>query len=168
MTKLYPTLIIPPIPSKQSIGEYAVKQGKAKEDVNMIARRRRMLQVFLNRIARHPILSTEYVFHRFLSADVSWVSLMMTAPFLNPDEPNIRPSPKCLTSHPYPNFLKIYSEPPHTTRWTHHQQPHMLRSPALPQLLLFDNPTNASLTQSHLLTDLLRIPLEIWRRLHGG
>lgn len=73
--KLYPTLIIPPIPSKQSIGEYAVKQNKAKEDVAMIARRKRMLQVFLNRLARHPILSTEYIFHRFLSADVSWVRI---------------------------------------------------------------------------------------------
>ena len=74
MARLYPTLIVPPIPSKQSIGEYAVKQGRAKEDVNMIARRRCMLQVFLNRVARHAILSTEYVFHRFLAADVSWVS----------------------------------------------------------------------------------------------
>lgn len=73
MTKLYPTLIIPPIPSKQTIGDYAVKQGKAKEDVAMIARRKRMLQTFLNRIARHPIISNEHVFHRFLEGEVSWV-----------------------------------------------------------------------------------------------
>ena len=71
--KLYPTLIIPPIPSKQSIGEYAVKQGKAKEDVAMIARRKRTLQTFLNRVARHPILSHEHVYHRFLDGEVSWV-----------------------------------------------------------------------------------------------
>ena len=73
MVKLYPTVIIPPIPSKQTIGDYAVKQGKAKEDVAMIARRKRMLQTFLNRIARHPILSNEHVFHRFLEGEVSWV-----------------------------------------------------------------------------------------------
>ena len=30
--KLYPTLIIPPIPSKQTIGDYAVKQAKAEEE----------------------------------------------------------------------------------------------------------------------------------------
>lgn len=41
----------------------------------MIARRKRMLQTFLNRIARHPILSNEHVFHRFLDGEVSWVSL---------------------------------------------------------------------------------------------
>lgn len=41
----------------------------------MIARRKRMLQTFLNRIARHPILSNEHVFHRFLDGEVSWVGL---------------------------------------------------------------------------------------------
>lgn len=73
--KLYPTLIIPPIPSKQTIGDYAVKQGKAREDVAMIARRKRMLQTFLNRIARHPILSNDHVFHRFVEGEVSWVCI---------------------------------------------------------------------------------------------
>jgi hypothetical protein len=73
LTKLYPTLIIPPIPSKQTIGDYAIKQAKAREDAAMIARRKRMLQTFLNRIARHPILSNEHVFHRFLQGEVSWV-----------------------------------------------------------------------------------------------
>lgn len=71
--KLYPTLIIPPIPSKQTIGDYAIKQSKAREDATMIAQRKRMLQTFLNRVARHPILSNEHVFHRFLDGEVSWV-----------------------------------------------------------------------------------------------
>lgn len=86
LVKLYPTLIIPPIPSKQTIGDYAVKQGKAKEDATMIARRKRMLQTFLNRLARHPILSNEHVFHRFLDGEVSWVrgshSLIPTLQYL--------------------------------------------------------------------------------------
>ena len=73
LVKLYPTLIIPPIPSKNTIGDYAVKQSKAKEDAVLIARRKRMLQTFLNRIARHPILSNERIFHRFLDGEVSWV-----------------------------------------------------------------------------------------------
>jgi sorting nexin-41/42 len=78
LVKLYPTIIIPPIPSKQTIGDYAVKQAKAKEDVAMIARRKRMLQTFLNRLARHPILSNEHVFHRFLDGEVSWVRLTIS------------------------------------------------------------------------------------------
>ncbi|RPD64304.1 hypothetical protein L226DRAFT_544894 [Lentinus tigrinus ALCF2SS1-7] len=80
LVKLYPTLIIPPIPSKQTIGDYAVKQAKAKEDTAMIARRKRMLQTFLNRIARHPILSNEHVFHRFLDGEVSWTEVLNSPP----------------------------------------------------------------------------------------
>lgn len=41
----------------------------------MIGRRKRMLQTFLNRIGRHPILSNEHVFHRFLDGEVSWVRM---------------------------------------------------------------------------------------------
>ncbi|TBU30747.1 hypothetical protein BD311DRAFT_754307 [Dichomitus squalens] len=80
LVKLYPTLIIPPIPSKQTIGDYAVKQAKAKEDAAMIARRKRMLQTFLNRVARHPILSNEHVFHRFLDGEVSWTEVLNSPP----------------------------------------------------------------------------------------
>ncbi|KDQ61603.1 hypothetical protein JAAARDRAFT_31064 [Jaapia argillacea MUCL 33604] len=83
LVKLYPTLIIPPIPSKQTIGDYAVKQGKAKEDTAMIARRKRMLQTFLNRIGRHPILSNEHVFHRFLDGEVSWTEVLHSPPISN-------------------------------------------------------------------------------------
>lgn len=39
----------------------------------MISRRKRMLQTFLNRVSRHPILSNEHVFHRFLDGEASWV-----------------------------------------------------------------------------------------------
>ncbi|THH26426.1 hypothetical protein EUX98_g7761 [Antrodiella citrinella] len=80
LVRLYPTLIIPPIPSKQTIGDYAVKQAKAKEDAAMIARRKRMLQTFLNRIARHPIISNEHVFHRFLDGEVSWTEVLHSPP----------------------------------------------------------------------------------------
>jgi len=39
----------------------------------MIAQRKRMLQTFLNRLAKHPVLSSDHVFHRFLDGEVSWV-----------------------------------------------------------------------------------------------
>lgn len=75
LSKLYPTLIVPPIPSKTTVTEYAVKQNKAKEDAALIARRTRMLGTFLNRVASHPILGQDAVFHRFLDGGVSWVRL---------------------------------------------------------------------------------------------
>ncbi|EMD39045.1 hypothetical protein CERSUDRAFT_112741 [Gelatoporia subvermispora B] len=116
LVKLYPTLIIPPIPSKQTIGDYAIKQAKAKEDAAMIARRKRMLQTFLNRIARHPILSNEHVFHRFLDGEVSWTEVLhspplsqlpkniLKAPSHNPTDPNASPAyaalPNPSAAHP--------------------------------------------------------------------
>ncbi|KAG6817529.1 hypothetical protein H0H87_007497 [Tephrocybe sp. NHM501043] len=116
LVKLYPTLIIPPIPSKQTLGDYAVKQGKAKEDATLIARRKRMLQTFLNRIARHPILSNEHVFHRFLDGEVSWTEVLnspplsllpkniLKAPSHNPTDQNASPAydalPNPSAAHP--------------------------------------------------------------------
>ncbi|KAE9393451.1 hypothetical protein BT96DRAFT_967182 [Gymnopus androsaceus JB14] len=119
LVKLYPTLIVPPIPSKQTIGDYAVKQGKAKEDATMIARRKRMLQTFLNRLARHPILSNEHVFHRFLDGEVSWTEVlnspplsllpknMLKAPSHNPTDQDASPAyaalPNPSAAHPLRN-----------------------------------------------------------------
>jgi len=48
-------------------------QNKAKEDVTIIEKRKRMLQSFLNRVSNHPQLSDEHVFHKFLENGVSWV-----------------------------------------------------------------------------------------------
>ncbi|KAH0836572.1 hypothetical protein J3R83DRAFT_8272 [Lanmaoa asiatica] len=119
LVKLYPTLIIPPIPSKQTIGDYATKQAKAKEDAAMIARRKRMLQTFLNRIARHPILSNEHVFHRFLEGEVSWTEVLnspplsmlpkniLKAPSHSPTDPNVSSAyavlPNPTATHPLRN-----------------------------------------------------------------
>lgn len=75
MVKLFPTLIVPPIPSKHTLGDYAAKQSKAKEDATIIARRKRMLQVFLNRIAKHPTLSKSEVFRKFLDGRYPWVRI---------------------------------------------------------------------------------------------
>ncbi|KAJ7173790.1 hypothetical protein C8R46DRAFT_1083989 [Mycena filopes] len=116
LVKLYPTLIIPPIPSKQTISDYAVKQAKAKEDAALISRRRRMLQTFLNRVARHPILSNDHVFHRFLDGEVSWSEVLnspplsllpkniLKAPSHNPTDQNASPAyaalPNPSAAHP--------------------------------------------------------------------
>lgn len=40
----------------------------------MVKKRKRMLQTFLNRVARHPQLGRDHVFHRFLENGVIWVS----------------------------------------------------------------------------------------------
>jgi len=62
----YPSLIIPPIPEKHSLTEYAIKQGKAKDNPKIIEKRKRMLQVFLNRLGKHPVFASLHIFHVFL------------------------------------------------------------------------------------------------------
>ncbi|KAF8922780.1 Sorting nexin, cytoplasm-to-vacuole targeting pathway/endosomal sorting, partial [Dissophora ornata] len=59
---------------------YANLQNKSKEDAVMVEKRKRMLQKFLNRLAKHEILSYEHVFHRFLEPGVSWSELMHCPP----------------------------------------------------------------------------------------
>ncbi|EAT78889.2 hypothetical protein SNOG_13865 [Parastagonospora nodorum SN15] len=49
LCSLHPTLIIPPIPEKHTMADYAAKPTKAKEDAGIIELRKRMLAVFLNR-----------------------------------------------------------------------------------------------------------------------
>ncbi|KAK8865924.1 sorting nexin-41 [Kwoniella newhampshirensis] len=94
LTGLYPVLIIPPIPSKQSLTDYAVKgQSKAKEDATVIARRKRLLEDFLRRLVRHPILGGEHVLHRFLEDGVSWSEVLHSPPIsLLPKNPLHAPS----------------------------------------------------------------------------
>jgi len=86
LVRLYPTILIPPIPEKHSMcmrilvvivanwkADYAAAPRKATEDVTIIDHRKRMLQSFLNRLAQHAILRRDHVVHRFLTGDASWV-----------------------------------------------------------------------------------------------
>ena len=75
LVKLFPVHIVAPIPEKHSLGDYAVKQSKAKEDATIIARRRRMLQSFLQRIAEHPVMGQSELFRKFLDGRHQWVSM---------------------------------------------------------------------------------------------
>ncbi|KAF9905671.1 Sorting nexin, cytoplasm-to-vacuole targeting pathway/endosomal sorting, partial [Lobosporangium transversale] len=80
LCRIYPTLIVPPIPEKHTISNYANIQNKSKEDAVIVEKRKRMLQKFLNRLAKHEILSYEHIFHRFLEPDVAWAELMHCPP----------------------------------------------------------------------------------------
>ncbi|KAI7885607.1 hypothetical protein K492DRAFT_233961 [Lichtheimia hyalospora FSU 10163] len=71
LTRLYPDVLVPPIPEKHSLSEYT-QQVHGKDDQPMIDKRKRMLQRFLVRLANHPRLCHEHIFHRFLDHSVSW------------------------------------------------------------------------------------------------
>lgn len=73
LVSLHPTLIIPPIPEKHTMADYAAKPTKAKEDKHVIEQRKRMLAVFLNRCRRMTDVMDDGVFWRFLDPNSSWV-----------------------------------------------------------------------------------------------
>ena len=73
LVNLHPTLIIPPIPEKHSMADYAAKPTKAKEDTSIIDLRKRMLAVFLNRCKQMKEVREDGVWWRFLDPNASWV-----------------------------------------------------------------------------------------------
>lgn len=79
LVNLHPTLVIPPIPEKHSVADYAAKPTKAKEDTAIIELRKRMLAVFLNRCRKMKEVREDGVWWRFLDPNVSWVSHQCTA-----------------------------------------------------------------------------------------
>ncbi|CEP15437.1 hypothetical protein [Parasitella parasitica] len=80
LTLLHPALIVPPIPEKHSLVDYAALQTRVKDDLPMVEKRKRMLQTFLNRVAKHPELGKDHVFHRFLESNVTWSDVLHSPP----------------------------------------------------------------------------------------
>ncbi|GAN00592.1 PX-domain-containing protein [Mucor ambiguus] len=78
LVKLYPTLLIPPIPEKHSLVNYTTQN--IKDDSAIIEKRKRMLERFLLRLAKHPILVKEHVFHRFLDGTTAWTEIRQSSP----------------------------------------------------------------------------------------
>ncbi|KAL9127201.1 MAG: hypothetical protein Q9217_003874 [Psora testacea] len=80
LVNLHPTLIIPPIPEKHSMADYAAKPTKAKEDTSIIDLRKRMLAVFLNRCRKMKELREDGVWWRFLDPNASWSEVLHSPP----------------------------------------------------------------------------------------
>ncbi|RCH78200.1 Autophagy-protein 20, partial [Rhizopus stolonifer] len=80
LTLLYPALIVPPIPEKHSLVDYAALSTRVRDDLPMVEKRKRMLQTFLNRVAKHPELGKEHVFHRFLESHTAWSDVLHSPP----------------------------------------------------------------------------------------
>lgn len=83
LVNLHPTLIIPPIPEKHTMADYAAKPTKAKEDAGIIELRKRMLAVFLNRCRKMKDVLEDGVFWRFLDPYTSWNDVLNSPPVTN-------------------------------------------------------------------------------------
>ena len=93
LVNLHPTLIIPPIPEKHSIADYAAKPTKAKEDVGVIQLRQRMLAIFLNRCRRMKEVREDGVWWRFLDPNASWSEVLHSHPAVNIPKNNLKAPP---------------------------------------------------------------------------
>ncbi|THW95981.1 hypothetical protein D6D17_07552 [Aureobasidium pullulans] len=111
LVALHPTLIIPPIPEKHSITDYASKPTKAKEDVGIIELRQRMLTTFLNRCRRMQDVRDDNVWWRFLDPNASWNEVLHSHPVVNIPKNNLK-APPLDPANPSPghNFLPVPSQ----------------------------------------------------------
>ncbi|KAI7779496.1 sorting nexin-41 [Diaporthe eres] len=80
LIRLHPTIIIPPIPEKHTMADYAANPTNAKQDQQIIDLRKRMLAVFLNRCRRNQQIRTDGVWWRFLDPNASWNEVLHSHP----------------------------------------------------------------------------------------
>lgn len=90
---LHPTLIVPPIPEKHSMADYAAKPTKAKEDEAIIDHRKRMLTSFLNRCKRMEEIVADGVFWKFLDPNASWTEVLHSYPITSIPKNNLKAPP---------------------------------------------------------------------------
>ncbi|OKL63315.1 Sorting nexin-41 [Talaromyces atroroseus] len=93
LVNLHPTLVVPPIPEKHTMADYAAKPTKAKEDTAIIELRRRMLGVFLNRCRRMKEVREDGVWWRFLDPNVSWSEVLHSHPASSVPKNNLKAPP---------------------------------------------------------------------------
>lgn len=95
LVQTYPYISVPPIPEKHSVGtllpnnqpnsnpnslvDYASKPGKAQQDPQIIAKRKRLLQSFLNRVLAHSVLRKAHQVHLFLRGEGVWTDVVANA-----------------------------------------------------------------------------------------
>ncbi|CAZ84990.1 unnamed protein product [Tuber melanosporum] len=110
LSLLHPCLIVPPIPEKHQVSDYVAAPTSAKENVNIIDHRKRMLGVFLNRCARMRKIREDSVFQRFLDPNASWSEVLHSAPISNLPKQHLR-APPLNPSSPSPahQFLPLPS-----------------------------------------------------------
>ncbi|KAJ2904597.1 hypothetical protein MKZ38_007576 [Zalerion maritima] len=110
LVRLHPTLIIPPIPEKHTVADYAANPTNAKQDQQIIDYRKRMLAVFLNRCRKMDAVLGDGVWWRFLDPNASWNEVIHSAPVSNIPK-SIMKAPPLDTANPTPahEFLPVPS-----------------------------------------------------------
>ncbi|OWO99047.1 hypothetical protein B2J93_6624 [Marssonina coronariae] len=93
LSRLHPTLIMPPIPEKHTMADYAANPTKAKQDQQIIDLRKRMLAVFLNRCRRMDEVRNDGVWWRFLDPNSSWNEVLHSHPIASIPKSSMKAPP---------------------------------------------------------------------------
>ena len=76
IVRLHPTCIIPFLPEKMPVTMLTLSISKNAETSEVIAKRRKGLETFLNRLASHPTIAEDRLFQRFVEAE-TWGEILV-------------------------------------------------------------------------------------------
>ena len=101
LVKLMPCIIIPPIPKKHSFFKYFINPINAENDLEIIEKRKRLLQKFLNLCYQNTKIRENIVFIKFLNSEYTWnkitsappISILPQNSLLAPPLQQTKPSP---------------------------------------------------------------------------
>lgn len=86
---IYPALVIPPLPEKKP--SYLWQGAPTdKFDPEFVERRRAALEIFLLRLASHPIISQDRIFISFLQQDEGWKETVYSTDFQSKSESRLK------------------------------------------------------------------------------
>lgn len=106
LVRLHPTLIIPPIPEKHTVADYAANPTNAKQDQQIIDLRKRMLAVFLNRCRKMDEVRNDGVWWKFLDPNASWTEVLHTHPIASIPK-SVLKAPPLDTANPTPGHAYL-------------------------------------------------------------
>ncbi|KAK3585801.1 hypothetical protein CHS0354_010582 [Potamilus streckersoni] len=89
LESIYPAMVIPPLPEKKASYTWQ-NSATDKFDAEFIERRRAALEIFLLRVAAHPLLSQDKIFIGFLQKEDGWKDSVYATDFLSKGESRLK------------------------------------------------------------------------------
>ncbi|KAH3680067.1 hypothetical protein WICPIJ_008404 [Wickerhamomyces pijperi] len=101
LRKLFPTVILPPIPEKHSMMNYFLNPINAKNDLKIINKRKRLLTVFLQGCLSIKVIRDSKLWAYFMNPNMTWndiassppISILPVSNLLAPPLDPVKPSP---------------------------------------------------------------------------
>lgn len=93
LVKFFPTIVIPPIPSKHSLMKYFLNPINAQHDTKVIEKRKRKFASFLNNCNTIPEIKSHIIFQKFLDPECAWKDVINHPPVTILPENNLLAPP---------------------------------------------------------------------------